>query len=99
MALPTSEIHSLIYASAQALAIATASATNSLAMPTGAVAVRLVTPCTGYYNTAGSASAGAGAYLPANTIVFAECGSASLISFVAIGTATPQVLYITPCAS
>ena len=99
MSIPVSDTHSLIYTSSQALAVATASATSTSAFPAGTVAVRLVSACTGYFNTAGSASAAAGAYLPANTIVFAECDSASKVSFVAISTATPQVVYVMACGS
>ncbi len=99
MSMPTSDTHSLMYASAQSISIATASATSSTAFPAGTVAVRLVSACTGYYNTAGSASATGGAYLPANTIVFAEADSASRVSFLCLATATPQVLHVVPCGS
>ena len=99
MALPTSETHALMYASSQAIAIATASATSSTSFPARTVAVRLVSACTGFYNTNGSASATGGSYLPANTIVFAEAGSATKVSFLCLATATPQILYVTPCVS
>ncbi len=99
MSTPISGTHALMYASAQSIAIATASATTSTTLPAGTVAVRLISACTGYYNTAGSASATGGAYLPANTIVFAECDSASRVSFLCLATASPQLLHVVPCSS
>lgn len=99
MSNPVSELHSLVFSAAQNVAVVTASATVSAALPAGTVAVRLVSACTGYFRTDGSASPTTGAYLPANTIVFAECGGSGVVSFICLATASPQTLHIVPCVS
>ena len=99
MGWPANTVRVLMNANAQTITgVGTASATVSAAFPAGAVAIRIVSNGAIWFNTAGSASSAAGAYLPANTVEYVACGGSSVISLIAV-TTNANTAWITPCSA
>ena len=86
--------HSLIAGSAQAVVIGTASATASGTLPGATTGVRVVANAACWYRVDGSASPTTGAFLPANVIEYAPCGSSAQLSILAATTA--GTFWLTP---
>ncbi len=99
MGWPMNTVRVMVNASGQTITgVATASGTNSSAMPASTVAVRIVADGAIWFNTTGSASAAAGVYLPANTPEVVACGPGSVINILAV-TTNGRTAFVTPCSA
>lgn len=107
MASPYNTIHEFMSGNGQALAISTASATNSATLPKIAGVVRLVSTvdCSIEFGFNVSASAATGGFLPAFQPEYFSLSGGPLnsdttgIKIQALSLTLPGVLYIKPCSS
>ena len=92
------EAVSLMVASIQNVALATASATSAAALPAGATGFRIAAGCALYLSFSASATAnGAGClFLPAATVAYLDCGPSKVINLLALTSANPMAANITP---
>lgn len=97
MGWPYNTVHNPMYANSQQLTVATVSATSTSAFPAATVILRISANTGIWYNTAGSASALAGNFLPANTVEYVACGGSSIINVLAVTTS--GTAWLTPCSS
>lgn len=97
MGWPANVVSVPMFLSTQSVSIATASATASSALPAATVKVRLSANTGVFYNFVASASAQAGAFLPANTVEYVACQGALAISFLA--DTTSGRVNVVPCSA
>lgn len=86
----------LMILSSQSVAVGTASATSSVALPSKCSGVRITAGCAVWINWAASASAGQGMYVPGATPVFVQAPASGVISILAETSVNPMKCNIVP---